>query len=133
MISISRRQCMAGAGALAAAPFLGAQARPLDLPTGLQLYSVGGDLSEDFEGTLRRVAAIGYTEVELANFAGRSASALRDAFAAAGLACRSAHYGVSELETNLDKAIAEAKIIGLTTMVCAFPRFADQIDITLDE
>jgi sugar phosphate isomerase/epimerase len=37
-------------------------------PIGLQLYSVRQDLAQDFTGTIRRVAAMGYTGVETAGF-----------------------------------------------------------------
>ncbi len=35
---------------------------------GLQLYTVRGALEKDFEGTLAKVAAIGYREVEFAGY-----------------------------------------------------------------
>ncbi len=38
---------------------------------GLQLYTVREALARDFEGTLARVAAIGYRDVEFAGYAGR--------------------------------------------------------------
>ena len=40
-------------------------ANPYDLPIGLQLYSVRRQMAKDPEGTLKRVAAIGYKEVEV--------------------------------------------------------------------
>jgi hypothetical protein len=35
-------------------------------PIGLQLYTVRAELQNDFDGTLAKVAAIGYQEVEFA-------------------------------------------------------------------
>ena len=41
--------------------------RPLD-SIGLQLYTLRKPLAEDFEGTLRQVAGLGYREVEFAGY-----------------------------------------------------------------
>ena len=40
-------------------------ASPLNLPIGLQLYTVGDDMDRDAAGTLKKVAAAGYKTVEL--------------------------------------------------------------------
>ena len=42
---------------------------------GLQLYTLRNEMSQDFEGTLARVAEIGYKEMEFAGYFGRSACA----------------------------------------------------------
>jgi sugar phosphate isomerase/epimerase len=68
-----------------------ADANPLDRPIGLQLYTVGDELDKDFHGTLKRISAIGYKEVELAQTHSKTAAQLRNAFHGAGLRCRSAH------------------------------------------
>ncbi|HJU64811.1 MAG TPA: hypothetical protein VJ596_04005, partial [Gemmatimonadaceae bacterium] len=52
---------------------------------GLQLYTVRDAMARDFEGTLARVAQIGYREVEFAGYFDRSAAAVRGALDAAGL------------------------------------------------
>jgi hypothetical protein len=63
---MSRRHFLArcGAGAAATAGFwVGAgrlRADPLGLPIGLQVYTVREQLTKDFEGTLKKVAAAGY-------------------------------------------------------------------------
>jgi hypothetical protein len=64
MKSISRRRFMqATAGAVAASGLAGElislRADPLGLPVGLQLYTVGGDMLKDFDGTLKKIAGIG--------------------------------------------------------------------------
>ena len=45
----------------------------MNFPIGLQLYSVRDDLEKDFEGTLRKVKALGYDTVEFAGLFGHSA------------------------------------------------------------
>ncbi len=123
---LTRRHLLSVALAVAVAP---AQAAPLGLPIGLQLYTVGDDLARDFDGTLARVAAAGYQEVEFAGFNGRSPAVLRKSLADAGLRCRSAHYGVDQLETALEKEIAFADELGLFDMVVAMPRVSDKITL----
>ena len=40
----------------------------MGLPLGMQLYSLRELLPKDFDGTLKAIAAAGYTEVEAAGF-----------------------------------------------------------------
>ena len=42
-----------------------ANAKPMNAPIGLQLYTVGKEMDADPFGTLKRVAAVGYQTVEL--------------------------------------------------------------------
>jgi len=93
-------------------------ANPLDLPVGLQLYTVRDRLAKDFEGTLKEVAAIGYDEVE--QDAKQKASVVREALRAAGLHQPSAHFDLKQLESALDKQIQYAKELQLDYMVCSY-------------
>ena len=88
---------------------------------GLQLYSVRADLPKDFAGTLKRVAAIGYREVEAAGFYNHSASDVKQLMADAGLHCVSAHYSLADLLKSTDAIIAYAKTLGLEYVVCSAP------------
>src|SRR5579885_1905212 len=80
------RRAFLRCAAVAAAPFVARNdaADPLGLPVGLQLYTVGADMGKDFDGTLHRVAAIGYKQVEMAGFFGKTASQIRSALKANG-------------------------------------------------
>lgn len=95
-------------------------ADPLGLPIGLQLYTVRDQMAMDFDGTLKQVAAIGYKEVEMANFYNKKPMEIRDSLRAAGLSCPSAHYLLPQLRNGLDQRIEDAKQLGLGYMVCAF-------------
>ena len=58
------------AGGIAAIPFLSAQVSKMEggvlqMPIGLQLYTVGKEMENDPATTLKQVAAAGYKEVEL--------------------------------------------------------------------
>lgn len=108
-------------------------AHATNFPIGIQLYSVGADLSRDFAGTLKQLAAMGYTDVELAHPWGKTATELREAFKAANLVCRSGHFGVDPLEKDLPRTIAFARELGLTYFVCPMPRLADMQKPQRDE
>ena len=77
---------MKASGAVAAAACVGTErlsAATLKLPIGLQLYSVRELLPKDFAGTLAKVRAAGYTEVEAAGYYDKSAVDFRKAMDAA--------------------------------------------------
>ncbi|HEX3469736.1 MAG TPA: sugar phosphate isomerase/epimerase, partial [Silvibacterium sp.] len=128
MRSISRRIFIAG-GSTAAAFALFQSRRllgaPLNLPAGLQLYSVRQALAQDYTGTLQQVANIGYREVEAAGFYGHSAADVKQLMANAGLNCVSAHYSLADLLKAEDATIDYAKTLGLQYIICSAPYVAD--------
>jgi sugar phosphate isomerase/epimerase len=68
------------------------------LPIGLQLYTMGGLMTSDTKGTLQKLAAIGYTEMESAgsqkgNFYGYKPKEFAAMVKDAGMNWRSAHVG----------------------------------------
>ena len=89
-------------------------------PIALQLYTVRDQLARDFEGTIRRVADIGYAGVETASFpVGVSAAAAKALFDEVGLTICAAHaplpLGEAATET-LDRLAA----LGCDRLVCAW-------------
>src|SRR5579863_3251248 len=60
---------------------------------GLQLYTVRGELKKDFDGTIEKVAATGYKEVEFfgGQYGGHSPKDVRALLDKNGLASPSAH------------------------------------------
>jgi sugar phosphate isomerase/epimerase len=79
---------------------------------GVQLYSVRRDLARDFEGTLARIADVGYHEVEFAGYHGKSASEVRAVLARLGLAAPSSHVSLDVFRREGDAAIAAATEVG---------------------
>ena len=67
-------------------------ARRLD-KVGLQLYTVRDQMKADFEGTLARVAEIGYKEVEFAGYFNHSPADVRAILDRHGLSAPSTHVG----------------------------------------
>jgi hypothetical protein len=86
-MSITRRSFI-GSSTAAAALFVSGVARAayLNLPLGLQLYSVRDLLPKDYAGTLKQIAALGYKEVEAAGCHEVRRLALRQLALFAGLA-----------------------------------------------
>jgi len=129
MHAFSRREFLkAGAGGLATAVVFGAgltSAGVLGLAPGLQLYTVMDELSKDFDGTLRKVAAIGYKEVEAAGYYDKSAAEFRKSIEGAGLSLPAGHHSLQELLQGLDAKIAFAHELGLKYIVCSFPFVAN--------
>lgn len=103
---------VAPAGIAAPAGFAAPRRPRLPTPIGLQLYTVRDLLSEDFDGTLERVAAIGYREVELAGRFGRTPAQVRAALAAAGLDAPSTHVPYDTTGDAWEATLAEAAEAG---------------------
>jgi sugar phosphate isomerase/epimerase len=118
MDAIARRQFLqkAGLGVMACAFEVQALANPYNLPIGLQLFTVRDHLEKDLEGTLARVAEIGYREVELGSFDyyGKKPAELRRILTSHGLKAISMHFTEPQLKLGVDKQIAAAKECGLT-------------------
>ena len=124
----SRRTFLKASGAAVAATCVSAgrlEAAPLGLPIGLQLYSVRELLPKDFDGTLSKVRAAGYTEVEAAGYFDRTAPEFRKAMDAAGLRCISTHHPMAVLKPRLDELIEYGHVLGLSYIVCPSPMHKD--------
>ena len=127
-MNYSRRTFLKASAAAAVATTIAARrlaAAPLSLPIGLQLYSVRDLLPKDFDGTLRKVAAAGYTEVEAAGYYDRTAAQFRKAMDDAGLRCTSTHHAMGQLRPHLDEYIEYGHNLGLTYFVCPSPTRKD--------
>lgn len=91
---------------------------------GLELYTVRDALNQDFEGTIARVAKVGYKEVELAQFFAHlpdfnpSAKRAREILDANGLVAPSTHIPYSALSAEtLPKVIEASQILGHSYIV----------------
>jgi sugar phosphate isomerase/epimerase len=90
----------------------------LNGPVGVQMWSFREFLPKDLAGTLAKVRAMGFREVEGAGLWKRTVGELRAALDAAGLRCQSAHMGFERLRDDTAGAFAEAKALGATWVVC---------------
>jgi sugar phosphate isomerase/epimerase len=127
---LSRRTFLKTAAAAGAvAPFLiestALHSAPLNQPIGLQLYTVGADLDKDPIATIKRIAAVGYKQVELSPLAKISNADLKKALDDNGLKNPSGHYMLFDLMSNLQQKIDFAHQFGQQFMVVTVPWVAD--------
>ncbi len=87
-------------------------------PLGLQLYSLRDAFKADVPGTLDKVKAFGFTDVETANTYGLGAEKLLAMLKERGLNPVSGHFQYDPLTKDLAGAVAEAKALGLKFAVC---------------
>ena len=79
---------------------------------GLQLYTVRDLMQADFPGTLAKVAAAGYQEVEFAGYYGHTPAQIRQLLQQDGLTSPSSHLPIDAFEKNAAATLADAKAIG---------------------
>jgi sugar phosphate isomerase/epimerase len=88
---------------------------------GAQLYTVRDAMQKDFEGTLAKVAAIGYKEVEFAGYFDKSPQQIKEILSRNGLTSPSAHIDYPSLTGDAwAKAIEGAKTIGHDYLINAW-------------
>src|SRR3984885_5229279 len=85
---------------------------------GLELYTVRDELKADFDGTLAKVAAIGYPEVEFAGYFDHSPKEVRAAIERHGLVSPACHVPWEVLGDKWPDQIESAKVIGQSYIVC---------------
>lgn len=79
---------------------------------GVQLYTVRDLMKADLPGTLAKVRAAGYDEVEFAGYFGRTPAQIRDLLQQNGLTSPSSHLGIELMEKDANSVFADAKAIG---------------------
>lgn len=87
---------------------------------GLQLYTVRRELETDFAGTLEKVAALGFREVEFAGYFKHTPREVRAILARYQLSSPSAHISTAALRGNLQEEIEAAQAIGHQYLVCGY-------------
>jgi sugar phosphate isomerase/epimerase len=83
----------------------------------LQLYSVRELANQDYEGVVRKVAAMGYDGVETAGFPGTTAEAAAKLFKELGLTVTSAHVPLP-LGENQQMVLETMEALGKPALVC---------------
>jgi sugar phosphate isomerase/epimerase len=85
---------------------------------GLQLYTVRDQMKADFDGTIAKVASIGYKEVEFAGYFGRTPEQVRAVIDRNGLTSPSCHVEYAVLSDKWPSVIDSSKTIGQSYIVC---------------
>ena len=79
---------------------------------GLQLYTLRNEMAQDFEGTLERVAELGFKEMQFAGYHGRSPAEVRRILDRLGMTSPAAHVGLGLMRDEIDRQIDIAGEIG---------------------
>ena len=101
------------ASVLAFSPSMAIQAQNRKVSRiGLQLYSLRNEMAADFEGTLKKVAELGYKEMQFAGYHGRSPEHVRRLLDQLGLTSPAAHVSLNIVREDLEKQIDIARELG---------------------
>jgi len=85
---------------------------------GLQMYSLQEDFDRDTPGTLDRLKAQGFTDIETSVFTKLPAAAFHALLEARSMTCSSHHVRPEDLEKKMEQVIADAKALGAVQVVC---------------
>ncbi|WP_127495603.1 sugar phosphate isomerase/epimerase family protein [Paenibacillus glycanilyticus] len=85
---------------------------------GLQMYTLREETAQDFEGTLRKVAAMGYEGVEFAGYGDIPAEQMKALLDELNLVAIGNHVPLVNLETKIDEEIAYLTTIGAKYAIC---------------
>lgn len=85
---------------------------------GVQLYTVRDLMKEDFDGTIAKVAQVGYKEVEFAGYFGHTAQQVKDILQKNGLTAPSTHVQYDELDEKFPSVIEFSKTVGMDYIIC---------------
>jgi sugar phosphate isomerase/epimerase len=86
---------------------------------GIQLYTVRRELAKDVEGTLGKLAEIGFREVEFAGYPEGSAGSLRGILDRLKLTAPSSHVGLPTIRSDWDRTLDQAATLGQRYVVVA--------------
>jgi sugar phosphate isomerase/epimerase len=129
---LSRRTFLVSAGAgLAAGSFVSRIAMADHhgkIPLGIQLWTVKDEAAKDLEGTLRKVYAAGFREIEFAGFYGKTAAEIGALLKGIGFSLVSLHAGANDIAQKGDSIIADAKTLWLRYIVCSSPGVTPEKD-----
>ena len=90
------------------------------LPIALQLYTVRGDMEQDFKGTLQKIKALGFDGVEFAGLFENDPAQVNAWCKEIGLNPISAHVPLADMLADVDKVVADYKAIGCEYIVVPY-------------
>ncbi|MCR2821972.1 sugar phosphate isomerase/epimerase family protein [Lederbergia panacisoli] len=90
------------------------------IPVAVQMYTLRDESAEDFAGTLKKVAELGFDGVEFAGYGGLDVKEVKALLEEYGLKAASSHVSLDALQSDLAKVIEEQKVLGSKFIVCPF-------------
>lgn len=126
---LDRRSFLAITGGSLLAVALGGRASALSFDrriskVGVQLYTIRDALTKDLDGSLARVAEIGYREVELAGYRSHTVAEFKAALDRHGLVAPSTHIAIERIRDELAAVLDEAHTLGHQYVVA--PNISDE-------
>lgn len=109
-----------GAASLARAQSASGEPSVLGKPVGLQLYSLREHLPKDVPGTLAKIRAMGFREIEGGSDYKLGVEGFRAEVAKAGLVLTSAHFGYEDWQKDADAQAKRGNAFGLRDAGCAW-------------
>jgi hydroxypyruvate isomerase len=100
-------------------------------PVGLQLYTVRKAMQDNFDGTLKRVATVGYKQVEFAGLFGHAAARVRRTLDHLGITAPSMHVPFETMTSGWDAVLDDARQLGCRYVVV--PSIPDALRKSLDD
>jgi sugar phosphate isomerase/epimerase len=101
---------LVGSGAMAAAKKAAMIATSRNRKPGIQLYTIRSEMQKDVPGSLKKMADVGYKEVEFAGYFGHSPAEIRKMVADLGLTAPSSHIQgvtfIDDPQQTIDAALA---------------------------
>src|SRR5688572_17248746 len=89
------------------------------IPVSVQLYTVRDLIAKDFARTVKKVAEVGYTQVEMAGYGNlKTVQEAKKALDDAGLKVSGSHAPIDVLEKELEKILDENEVMGSTNLIC---------------
>lgn len=84
------------------------------------MFTLREESGQDFAGTLKKVAELGFDGVEFAGYGGLTAKEVKALLDDLGLQAAASHVPLEELENNLTQVIEDQKILGSKYVVCPY-------------
>ncbi|RSK26185.1 sugar phosphate isomerase/epimerase [Bacillus sp. HMF5848] len=92
----------------------------MSIPVAVQMYTLREESAQDFVGTLKKVADLGFTGVEFAGYGGLPVREVKALLNELGLHAVSSHIPLEQLESNLEQVIEDQKVLGSSYIVCPY-------------
>lgn len=89
-------------------------------PVAVQMFTLREEAENDFAGTLKKVAEIGFDGVEFAGYGGLATKEVKSLLDQYGLQAAASHVPLDQLENSLDRVIQDQKVLGSKYIVCPF-------------
>lgn len=96
---------------------------------GLQLYSLRDETKVDFQGTVEKVAKMGYKAVEFAGYGGLTPFQMKALLDDNGLEAFGAHVGLPGLQNELQSHIDMNLAVGNKYLVCPYAEMKTRDDV----